>query len=385
MQESVNHIRNVIVGYRRTLVIERISISLHVIKPYLFRSTTVGLAENKNGGRNSGVWLEHATRHGDDGTQLLVVNYLLADSHVSPGSSEEHSIRHDAGAAAAQLQGADKLSQEQQLGLAGVGVGKNLLVHIALVETAGKRRVRHDERIAALVFVLLRERIAPGKFRGSNVVQQQVHGSDAQHGLVGIVAIDHRGLHVLHLFSGIEDGLVILLDVFHGFYEESCRSHGWVADVILRCMLHHLHDHTDDVSGGAELSVGAACRHLAENVFIYIAHRIAVVHVERIHAVDYLGKGSGVGNQEDSRLHVAAVGAFFTRADVLDEFEHVLPYHLIHIVSAQVLEHVPAQAFVRDSCLLLVGGSIGVNPELSFGEGRVLHFAVKVACVFLFL
>ena len=70
---------------------------------------------------------------------------------------------------------------------------------------------------------------------------------------------------------------------------------------------------------------------------------------------------------------------------MLDEFEHVLPYHLEHIVGAQVLEHVPAQAFVRDSSLLLVGGSVGVNPELPFGEGRVLHFAVKVACVFLFL
>ena len=86
---------------------------------------------------------------------------------MSPGSSEEHSIRNDAGAAAAQLQGADKLSQEQQLGLAGVGVGKNLLVHIALVETARKRRVCHDERIAALVFVLLqranRARQVPGQ------------------------------------------------------------------------------------------------------------------------------------------------------------------------------------------------------------------------------
>ena len=385
MQEAVYHIRNVIVGYRRTLVIERISIRLHVVKPYLVRSTTVGLAEHKNGGRNSGVWLEHATRHGNDGTQLLVVNYLLADSHVSPGSSEEHSIRHDAGAAAAQLQGADKLSEEQQLGLAGVGVGKNLLVHIALVETARKRRVRHDERIAALVFVLLRERIAPGKFRGSNVVQQQVHGSYAQHGLVGIVAIDHRGFHVMNILAYIGSRLIVLLNIFNSLNEESGRTHGWVADVIFRSRLHHLHNHSDDVSGRAELSVGAACRHLAENVFIYIAHRIAVVHVERIHAIYHLGKGSGVGNEEDSRLHVAAVGAFFACADVLDEFEHVLSYHLEHIVSAQVFEHVPAQAFVRDSSLLLVGGSVGVNPELSFGEGRVFHLAIPVACVLFFL
>lgn len=42
--------------------------------------------------------------------------------------------------------------------------------------------------------------------------------------------------------------------------------------------------------GGAELSVGAACRHLAQNVFIDVAHRVTVVHIERIHAVDYLGK-----------------------------------------------------------------------------------------------
>ena len=362
MQEAVYHIRNIIVGYRRTLVIERISIRLHVVKPYLVRSTTVGLAENKNGGRNSGVWLEHATRHGNDGTQLLVVNYLLADSHVRPGSSEKYSIGNDAGAATAQLQGADKLSQEQQLSLGGVGVSKNILVHIILVETACKGWVRHDERIAALVFVLSRERIAPSQLRSSYVVKQQVHGSDAQHGLVGIVAINHRSLHVVNVLFYIGSHLMVLLDIFHRLNEEAGRTHCRVADVILRVRLHHLHNHADNVARGAKLAVGAACRHLAQDVFIDVAHRVTVVHIERIHAVDYLGKCSGVGNQEDSRLHVAAVGAFFARADVLDEFEHVLPYHLEHIVGAQVLEHVPAKAFVRNSSLLLVCGSVGVNP-----------------------
>ena len=289
MQIAVNHIRNIIVGYRCTLVIQRETICLHIIKPYLIRSATVGLAENKNGGRNSGVWLEHTARHGNDGAQLLVVNYLLADGHVRPGSSEKYSIGNDAGAAAAQLQRADKLSQEQKLSLGGVGVGKNILVYIILVETARKGWVRHDERIAALVFVLSRERIAPSQLRSSYVMKQQVHGSDAQHGLVGIVAINHRSLHVVNVLFYIGSHLMVLLDIFHRLNEEAGRTHGRVADIILRVRLHHLHNHSDDVSGRAELSVGAACRHLAENVFIYIAHRIAVVHVERIHAIYHPG------------------------------------------------------------------------------------------------
>ena len=289
MQEAVYHIRNIIVGYRRTLVIERISIRLHVVKPYLVRSTTVGLAEHKNGGRNSGVWLEHATRHGNDGTQLLVVNYLLADSHMSPGSSEKYSIGNDAGAAAAQLQRADKLSQEQKLSLGGVGVGKNILVYIILVETARKGWVRHDERIAALVFVLSRERIAPSQLRSSYVMKQQVHGSDAQHGLVGIVAINHRSLHVVNFLFYIGSHLMVLLDIFHRLNEEAGRTHCRVADIILRVRLHHLHNHADDVARGAKLAVGAACRHLAEYVFIHIAHGVAIIHIKIINVIYHPG------------------------------------------------------------------------------------------------
>ncbi len=135
------------------------------------------------------------------------------------------------------------------------------------------------------------------------------------------------------------------------------------ADVILRSRLHHLHDHSYDVSGVRNCPLVPLAAILPRMYSIYVAHRIAVVHIERTDAIDHLGKGSGVGNEEDSRLHVAAVGAFFARADVLDEFEHVLSYHLEHIVSAQVLEHVPAQAFVGNASLLLVGSSVGVNPE----------------------
>ena len=70
---------------------------------------------------------------------------------------------------------------------------------------------------------------------------------------------------------------------------------------------------------------------------------------------------------------------------MLDEFEHILAHHPEHFIGTQVLEHVPAQAFVRNARLLLIAYGIRIHPYLSFREGRVLNYAIPVAGVFLFL
>ena len=299
--------------------------------------------------------------------------------------SEQYAVGNDAGTTSAYLKRAHKLGKKQQLGLAGIGIGKDFLVHIALVEAASKWRVCHDERVASLVVVLLRERVAPSQFGCSNVVEQEVHGSYAQHGLVGIVAVNHRGLHVLHLLTYIHGSLILLLDILHRLNQESCRTHGRVADVVLGRRLHHLYNHAYDVARRAKLSVGARCSHLAEYILVDIAHGVAVVHVECVHTVNHFGKRTGVGYEEYSRLHVAAVGTLLTGTDMLDKLKHTLAHNLEHVVGTEVLEHVPTQILVRHAGTLLVAHGIGINPQLAVKECGVLHFAVPVACVLFFL
>ena len=130
-------------------------------------------------------------------------------------------------------------------------------------------------------------------------MKQKVHGSYAQHGLVGIVAVNHRGLHVACLVADVQGCFIVLLDILHRLYQKSCRTHSGVADVVLWSRLHHLYNHAYDVAWRAELSVGARSRHLAEYILVDIAHGVAVVHVERVYSVNYLGKRTGVGYEED--------------------------------------------------------------------------------------
>ena len=104
-----------------------------------------------------------------------------------------------------------------------------------------------------------------------------------------------------------------------------------------------------------------------------------------VDTVHHLGKSASVGDEEDCRLHVAAIGRLLASADVLDKLEHALTNHLEHIVGTEVLEHMPAQIFVGYTCSLLVAHSLRIYPQLSVEEGGVLYLTVPVACVLLLL
>ena len=80
--KTIDNIRNVVVLDFRTLVIERESISLHVVEPHLISTTCVGLCEHEDGSTYTCVWLEHTAGHRDNGTQLLVIDNLLADGNM---------------------------------------------------------------------------------------------------------------------------------------------------------------------------------------------------------------------------------------------------------------------------------------------------------------
>jgi len=62
------------------------------------------------------------------------------------------------------------------------------------------------------------------------------------------------------------------------------------------------------VSWCAELTVIAARRHLAKDILIDITHRIAVGHIQRIHAIHNLCQCAWVLYQENGITHKPTVG-----------------------------------------------------------------------------
>src|SRR5574344_2644017 len=138
-------------------------------------------------------------------------------------------------------------------------------------------------------------------------MKQEVHGSDTKHRLVGVITIEHACLDVVSFVANIHCRLIVLLDVLDSFNKESGRTHSWVTDVILRCWLHHLYNHADDVARCTELTVCARCSHLSPDILIHLTHSITVFHIERVNAINNLCQGTGIWNKEDSRLHVTAI------------------------------------------------------------------------------
>ena len=87
-------------------------------------------------------------------------------------------------------------------------------------------------------------------------MKQQVHSAYAQHRLVSIIAIDHAGLDVGNILTGIEGFTIVLLDIFHSLYKETSTTHSWVADIILWSWIHHFDNHADDMARSTELTIG---------------------------------------------------------------------------------------------------------------------------------
>ena len=198
-------------------------------------------------------------------------------------------------------------------------------------------------------------------------MEHEVHGTYAQHGGVGVEAVEHAALVVLGVLALEQVALVVLLDVLGGLNDEAGRTHGRVAYGVLDGGAHEFHHHAYDVARCAELSVIARSSHLAQDVLVDIAHGVAVVHVQGIDALHYLGEGARTLYEEGGVCHEAAIGAFATLAQSLDEDEHVLADGAVHGLSLHVAEHAPAQGVVGH-----VAVRFGVVP-CALPEGWVLH------------
>ena len=110
-------------------------------------------------------------------------------------------------------------------------------------------------------------------------MQHQIHGSYAQHGGIGIEAMEHGILVMVGILTFQQFFLIVLLHILCTLHDEASTSHCGVTNRVFQGRLHQFDHHTDDVSWRSELSVVTTRRHLAKDVFVSVAHGVAVVHV----------------------------------------------------------------------------------------------------------
>ena len=186
--------------------------------------------------------------------------------------------------------------------------------------------------------------------------------------------MEHGAAVMLCILLVQELGLEVILDVFGGLHNEAGRAHSGVTDLVLEGRLHQLHHHADDVARGAELAIGAGGSHLAQDVLIDIAHRVPVVHIQRVDAVHNLHQRARVLDQEHGVLHEAAVGGLFGVPQVLDERENVVTNRIEQLGCLIILEDVPAEGVVRH---IAVG--FRIVPGLAGAEGGIVNLPTEKA------
>ena len=174
-----------------------------------------GLGKNQNGGGHARIGLEHAGRHRDHGLQPVAVHQLLADGLVRGGRTEQHAVRHDAGAAPADAQHPQEQGQKQQLGFLGLADFEKIHRHSVCVQTALEGRVGQNQGILLLVRVLVAKAVPVLDKGVVDAVGHHVHGADAEHGAVHVIAEEHV-VHVVIFLLAVEEDifLAVLLQVF---------------------------------------------------------------------------------------------------------------------------------------------------------------------------
>ena len=290
--ETGNHIGDVVVGYRGAFVVQREAIGFHVVEPHLVRATRIGFCENQDGSGDTCIRLEHTRRHRNHSLQALFVNQFLADGLVACAVAEQHAIRNDTGTTATDLQHPHKQSQKQQFRLFRLGDGQQVLAHGLAVEAAGERRIGKAKRIAVGILVVGRKAVLILDVGVVNAMKHQVHRPDTQHGGIGVESVKHAVLVMLCILLFQQLFTIMALDILCRFHDETRTTHGWVTNSVFQSGLHQFHHHANDVSWGAELAVVATRCHLAQDILIHIAHRVAVVHIKVVDAFHNLHQRS---------------------------------------------------------------------------------------------
>ena len=206
-------------------------------------------------------------------------------------------------------------------------------------------------------------------------MKHEIHRTDTEHRGVGIESVEESALVVLGITLLQQLGLVVFLHILGTLYNESCTSHSRIAYAILQIRLHEFHHHLNDMSRRAELSVVARCCHLAKYILVHVAHRITIIHIERINTIDNLHQGSRILHEESCICHEATIGTLLTIVKVLDEGEGIATDDAIHLLSILILEYAPSQSLVG---YILV--CLRIVPHTLL-EGGFFHLYTHKTCI----
>ena len=197
----------------------------------------------------------------------MVFHQFLADGLVRIGGTEQHAVRHDAGALAALFQHPQKQGQEQQLGLFRVGHGLQVVVDALGVNGAFEGRICQANGVSIPDLVLLGNAVLIVDFWVGDRVEHQVHGRKPQHGAVGVKAGKHRAGKMLPLL--IRHGIfIVAANIFCRCHQKARRAAGGIADGILRGRPQKLHHHFNDVARRAKLAVLPGGGQLSQHIFV---------------------------------------------------------------------------------------------------------------------
>ena len=240
----------------------------------------------------------------------MVFNQFFSDALVRLAGTEQHAVRHDAGAASAGFEHSQEERKEKQFCLFGVGDGFQVIVDALGIHSALERRVRKANGILAANGVLLRHAVLVVDLRVRDGVEHQVHGRNAQHGAVRVKAGEHRAGKMLPLLRG-HAVLVVGAEILRTGHQKARRAAGGVADQVVWRGLHQFHHHVTDVLGRAELAVFSCNCQLAQHILIQVALHIKVgnvVGVKILQPGDDLLQHLWRGNEEHSIVHIPRKG-----------------------------------------------------------------------------
>ena len=330
------------------------TVRLHIVEPYLVRAAVSGLGEDQDSRADARVGLEHARGHGDHRLEPVVLDQRFADRLMRLGRAEEYAVGYDAGAASAHAQHPEKQRDEEQLGLLRLADLQEISRYRVIVQTALERRIGEDQAVLALILILVAQAVAVFDIGAFDAVGHHVHRADTQHGAIHVVAEEHV-VHVMILLLLVEED-IFLVRFFQIFRRRDQKARGaarGIADHVLGGGLHELYHHADDMARGAELTVHARLRDLAEQIFVGIAADVGallLVHqfIDRIERVDDLGEHERSGDHKDRVVHVFGIGAVLVRVEVLDERENIILHDGVHPARGKIVEHRPLERFAVD-------------------------------------
>ena len=136
--------------------------------------------------------------------------------------------------------------------------------------------------------------------------------------------------------------------------------------------------------GRAELAVHPGGGDFGQKELIHVSPHVAVpelghLGVDLVQGGDNLVQHQRCGDFEDGVVHVLGVGAALVPVEVLDEGEHLLLHHGVHLPGGEVVEYRPLELIARDSPL----PNLDLLPEHTF-VGQAQHGALlgaQIVCL----